>query len=320
MIEIEPDLGRPNPNEIIFLGYDLDGREKRMNRRMVAAYNTVVGQLGFDPLITQGAFMALNPGGGAKASAGYHDRSACIDTRVSDLTDDEQQKVIRIARSVGWAIWRRDEDHGGFSPHMHWVLLGEEDIATGAADQIRQYRDGLDGMGNADYHPRPPLPLPMFNYDKYLKELDMQMKDHVPGAPDDNTVGEALRAAIKLERAFNNFREGETRRHRELKEKISSGNQAIREQLRVLDDEIDALPSDAISRDEMRRIVERLKTDIAKLLIDADDDDDGRGRRPIVSTGTTPNTAATGTTGSAVRNDVAVTDAVGTGTSGSTPV
>lgn len=85
-------------------------------------------------------------GGGAAASAGYHDRSGCIDTRTNDLSTAQEKKVIRAARSVGWAVWKRDAQHGGMDEHTHWVLLREPDMADGALEQEEDYLAGLDGL------------------------------------------------------------------------------------------------------------------------------------------------------------------------------
>lgn len=106
-------------------------------------------------VITQSAWMTLN-GGGASASAGYHDGGGCFDLRVWNLTETQVHVLIRAIRRNGAAAWLRNLAHGGFTdPHIHLVLGTDYDIDDGAAFQWRDYIAGGDGMGGSDYHPRP---------------------------------------------------------------------------------------------------------------------------------------------------------------------
>ncbi|HEX6248876.1 MAG TPA: hypothetical protein VFZ64_13480 [Nocardioidaceae bacterium] len=163
--------------QTVDLGRDPSGRTIRLTRRMKAAFDATAEACGFVPTILQGAFMA-QLGGGAQASAGYHDRSGCIDTRTRDLTVVQQERLLRCARSVGWAVWRRDQAHGGMDEHMHWVLLGEPDMAPGARQQEADYRAGYDGLTprGRDYHWRPTT-IRSFDYDRYLEEDMPTMKE-----------------------------------------------------------------------------------------------------------------------------------------------
>jgi len=166
--------------EVLYLGDDTSGRPLFMSRRMWGAYLATMEKLP-DNLaneldIVQGAFMKF-AGGGADASAGYHDLSSCIDTRTWDIDSAQERKVIIASRSVGWAVWRRDSQHGGFDEHMHWTLLdefkgvdggGAEPSGPGAVFQWGSYRRGNDGLSpeHKDYHPRP-HPIPVFNLKKW---------------------------------------------------------------------------------------------------------------------------------------------------------
>lgn len=170
--------------EVVRIGTDSSGRPIFMSHRMWGAWLATMDELGDDLAneidITQGAFMKY-AGGGATDSAGYHDLSSCIDTRVWDLTEAEQGRVIRNARAVGWAAWLRNIQHGGFSdPHTHWTLLdempgvqggGAEESAAGARSQWISYRADGDGLSSngPDYHWRPDRPLPVFDL-RFWKE------------------------------------------------------------------------------------------------------------------------------------------------------
>lgn len=157
--------------ERVAVGSDTSGRPILMTRRMRAAFDAVVAHCGIAPVIVQGAFMSDVPGGGAAASAGYHDLAGCIDTRTWNLTSDQQVALIKAARTVGWAVWKRDGLHGGMDEHMHWVLLDEPNMASGAQWQAAEYRAGRDGLASQglDYHWRPD-PIPGFDYDTYLED------------------------------------------------------------------------------------------------------------------------------------------------------
>jgi len=119
----------------------------------------VLPQLGFQPTIIQGAWMSKIPGGGAAASAGYHDKGGCIDVRVRDLTRDQQAQLVHVTRWGGAASWVRDQTHGGMDPHCHINLGSDRDLASGARAQWADYKAGGNGLtgtsAGPDYHPRP---------------------------------------------------------------------------------------------------------------------------------------------------------------------
>jgi len=141
---------------VVTVGTDSSDRPIKMTRYMRDWWEETVEDLGFRPVIVQGAFVA---GVGAAASAGYHDKGGCIDLRVWDLDDDEQAKVIRVTRRRGAASWVRDAKHGGFDPHIHLLLGTDEPLAAGAKAQWADYVKGGNGLTGAsagkDYHWRP---------------------------------------------------------------------------------------------------------------------------------------------------------------------
>ena len=118
----------------------------------------------FTPVIVQGAFMATL-GGGAAASAGYHDAAGTYDFRVWNLTADQLAFLIREARRRAIALWHRDRAHGNMDPHAHGVILDDAPLSPGAVEQRAGYianggpgsahpGDGLSHGGH-DYHWRP---------------------------------------------------------------------------------------------------------------------------------------------------------------------
>lgn len=141
--------------DVIQTGNDPSGRAIFMTRYMAAWWERVVEALGFEPTIVQGAFM-VKAGGGATASAGYHDKAGCLDLRVWDLTDEQVRKVIRVTRQYGAASYVRDERHG-MDPHIHLTLGTDHPLSVGAEIQWEDYIDARDGLATKgrDYHWRP---------------------------------------------------------------------------------------------------------------------------------------------------------------------
>lgn len=108
-------------------------------------------------VIVQGGFMTRN-GGGATASAGYHDEAGCLDVRTWNLTADELDLFIYVMSDYGIQFWRRDLSyaHGGMDPHAHCIFPSDHPLAPGAALQataVMNRRDGLAHNG-ADYERR----------------------------------------------------------------------------------------------------------------------------------------------------------------------
>ena len=140
-------------------GIDTSGRAILMSQFMADWWDAIVDRLGWRPVIIQGAWMSRVPGGGASASAGYHDRGGCLDVRTRDLTPAKVDQLVRVLRRHGAAAWRRDQQHGGMDPHLHFVLGADADLAPGAAAQWLDYRAGGNGLTGSsagpDYEWRP---------------------------------------------------------------------------------------------------------------------------------------------------------------------
>lgn len=138
-------------------GTDSSGRGIFATDYMWDWWQAVCAELGFSPVVTQGAWMAKN-GGGAKDSAGYHDGGGTFDLRVWNLTDEQVAKTVRTLRRHGAAAWLRNQQHGGFEdPHIHFVLGSDSGLTPGARSQWSAYLNGRDGLASngPDYHWRP---------------------------------------------------------------------------------------------------------------------------------------------------------------------
>jgi hypothetical protein len=142
-------------SDVIRRGTDPNGRGLYATRFMWRWWDAVCDELGFTPTIVQGAYMSKN-GGGAAASAGYHDGGGCFDLRTWDRTAAEVDAIIRVTRAAGAGSWVRDKRHG-MDPHIHFVIGDDFGLSSGAAYQWREYVAGRNGLASrgADYHPRP---------------------------------------------------------------------------------------------------------------------------------------------------------------------
>lgn len=98
-------------------------------------------------VVVQGAFMA-RLGGGATASAGYHNLAGCWDVRTWNLTPAEQQLLWDVAAEYGIWFWKRDLNpaHGGMDEHGHAVAGWDRPLAAGAATQWAQAQARRDGL------------------------------------------------------------------------------------------------------------------------------------------------------------------------------
>ena len=140
-------------------GVDTSGRAILMSQFMADWWQACVDRLDWEPVIVQGAWMSRIPGGGASASAGYHDMGGCLDIRTHDLTTAKIDQLVRVLRRHGAAAWRRDQQHGGMDPHLHLVLGTDADLASGAKAQWADYKAGGNGLtgdsAGPDYEWRP---------------------------------------------------------------------------------------------------------------------------------------------------------------------
>lgn len=110
-------------------------------------------------VVVQGAFME-RVGGGAMASAGYHDKGGCWDIRTWNLTLEQQRILWWEAALFGIIFWPRGPSAamGGMDPHGHAIAGWDSPLAPGAVTQWAQARNRRDGLASngPDYvTPRP---------------------------------------------------------------------------------------------------------------------------------------------------------------------
>lgn len=149
-------------------GYDSSGRAVYMTEYMRQWLDNVLARPRVKPFadkvtVVQGAWMK-RAGGGATASAGYHDGGGCLDFRTWNLTTTEINHLIVAMRLEGAAAWRRDSRHG-MDPHIHITLGGDAGMTSGAVNSWQQYLNGTNGLASygSDYEWRPD-PIRRFHY------------------------------------------------------------------------------------------------------------------------------------------------------------
>jgi len=200
--------------------------------------------------VVQGAFMA-SLGGGASASAGYHDLGGCLDIRVWNLSSSELEAFIRASREIGFPFWLRDASHGGMDSHAHGVLGTDAPLASGASYQWSEYLAGRDGLASRgrDYHWRP-TPLVTRPPAELMMEDDMfEQKDR-----------ELLQQAA---RDIAASRQGSYKRDTKLAKRVTAVEKAVDVLGRLADDAKD---------DATRTQLQQAKQQILDALADGDDE------------------------------------------------
>lgn len=185
-------------------------------------------------VIVQGAFMA-RAGGGATASAGYHDQGGCFDVRTWNLTGAQQVALIKACRKRGMAAWRRDRSaaRGRMDPHIHTVLGADRPLARGASTQWGQYLRKQSGLasGSSDYEWRP-SPLVTKPPASTFREDDMA------DAKTQAQLGRIEKALDELTADFDRFRAGEFKRDQGLRREFRAQHRQMISQLGGLADQL----------------------------------------------------------------------------------
>lgn len=128
-------------------------RGHTFTRRAVQSLRWVELKSGVKIEPVQGSFNR----GGVSQSAGTHDGEA-VDIRVRNLSPEEIRRLVVWLRKAGWAAWYRAPS-AAWGPHVHAVPAGSTLLSASAAQQVRAYDAGRDGLaGNrVDHTWRPRL-------------------------------------------------------------------------------------------------------------------------------------------------------------------
>lgn len=102
--------------------------------------------------VTKGSFVPRDA-----LSGDTHAGDGAADVRVWNLTTQQVLTLVNELRKRNCAAWLRDKQHGGFDPHIHFIVKDQPGLSPGAAWQVVQYDKGRNGLSDLgpDYHPRP---------------------------------------------------------------------------------------------------------------------------------------------------------------------
>jgi hypothetical protein len=115
-----------------------------LNLRTIEMLIAAERACGFPLVITQGSYNA----GGTAASAGTHDGGGALDVRAINLSSSQRDKVVLELRRVGFAAWLRTPSQGDWPYHIHAIAVGDQEMSAAAAQQVIDYRNGLNGLAN----------------------------------------------------------------------------------------------------------------------------------------------------------------------------
>lgn len=229
-----------NRFEAISRGRDSSGRTVRATRQAFQHFDRVDQKVSGKLVIVQGAFVT-----GTAASAGTHDKAGCLDIRTWNLTNDERFVAIREARRLMAAAWYRHPGQN-FDPHIHWVLIGDQPMASLAAAQVDMYRKGFNGLGwyehKDDFPYRPP------------KITDYAYQE------DDMFEKEDRQRLIRIEKELDAFRSGEWKRDQQDRNRFKRAVTALGEQADRLTVLINSTKDDATKADLRKMKAEILTT------------------------------------------------------------
>ena len=120
--------------------------------------------------VVQGSYNA----GGVSASAGTHDRGGAVDLSVRGWSYDRITEVLTTLRRRGLIAWYRHEGQG-FTPHIHGIDRGANDLSTGAAEQVRRFDLGENGLALRQRDDGPRVAVPSFDYEAGLREWEVAL-------------------------------------------------------------------------------------------------------------------------------------------------
>lgn len=165
---------------VIRVGTDTSGRPIYSTAFFEKVWQHVLARPRIQPfrdkiVVVQGGFMSRVSGGGASASAGYHDLGGCRDVRTWNLSREEQAILWWEMALAGIYFWPRDAAHGGMDPHGHCIAGWDRPLASGAAYQWQQAQNRRDGLASngPDYVKPRPQPFVKFPPIEYVQEDDM---------------------------------------------------------------------------------------------------------------------------------------------------
>jgi hypothetical protein len=123
-------------------------RGKIMDRKTAALLAIAERRLGYELTVVQGCFSnAVSQSGGTHNGSG-----------AGDLAPFDHRKKVRVLRGLGCAAWYRPAIPKLWGAHIHFIVIGSEQLSPEAQSQVVQYKAGTDGLAGHrpdlnKYHP-----------------------------------------------------------------------------------------------------------------------------------------------------------------------
>lgn len=147
-----------NYRHVYFRGDEMNVRTRELLQRAETIMRKKYSHIGFQFIVTQGSYNV----GGVLASLGTHDGGGALDLHTRTHPRHVVDDMVKSLREAGFAAWSRGRGHDTFSPHIHALALGDQQMSSSARRQIIAYARGSDGLiGNnpdADRHLGRPVP------------------------------------------------------------------------------------------------------------------------------------------------------------------
>lgn len=125
-----------------------------LNRRTAKMLTCAEGRLGYSLSVMQGSYNNT-----VGASAGTHDGGGALDVAPTSHPSD----IVLALRQVGFAAWHRLPSQGPWPEHIHAIAIGDPEMSSGAALQVREYYAGQDGLAGSGEDNGPRLhPIPVW--------------------------------------------------------------------------------------------------------------------------------------------------------------
>jgi hypothetical protein len=146
-----------------------------LNKRTADMLHRAEQRLGFPLYIMQGSYNT-----GVSASAGTHNGGGAVDVSAAHRPAD----VVKALREVGFAAWHRMPWQGPWPEHIHAIAIGDPELSSGAAQQVREYYAGQNGLAShrTDDGPRIspipvwPVPMPPISLSRAIKQFEAGKK------------------------------------------------------------------------------------------------------------------------------------------------
>ncbi len=128
-------------SKVTFRGVKMNVRTQQMLLRAEKYAKAMGVKVPF--VLPQGSY---NPGG-VTQSGGTHDRGGALDIRTRDHSARGVVLMVKALRQAGFAAWSRDS-RDGFAPHIHAIAIGDRQLSDAAANQVKSYFAGRNGLRN----------------------------------------------------------------------------------------------------------------------------------------------------------------------------